>query len=710
VGGVNESVRFSVRDQDAEALRATLQFYLGYGPAFWVGGVLPENDPNTEFIFRARVGHPRSPATRSIVGDDLVIAKLLGTNQEAMYEFGALQSPADLEDPLMLEFELTLDDAGVVVDAQDWSGVFAGVKAWDKGVAVKFIDDGAKKVEIHSADPAVTAPPSGTYSIAYDWDQATSHIYKLLWYPKIDVLRLYVSTGPDAQTPDTLLIDGLVSDFADLPSDEVPAVQPIGFFGHGSVSAISTSQWSSMHLYNIVTRPVVDGISQGDHEGNLLSDASVLYDATDLPRKAARPWIILPDSFGTIGGEEIIKAEGHLVLRRSSLVESLGFYRVEPKVIVGPTIVDFRLWGRINDRLPVVGGESGLEVYVDDGTKKVVVSFLEFSDGTQQVGFSSGLAENKEWDGPVLYRLIVDPSGTVRILSLEEGDEGYLESVLISQTYATLPASGMPGPGIGFLHNANTVQALAEMFISWFKYSLDVRIWEAVDGVPTSPWAKLGTGSPTVEDDILIIEDSLDGGGSDFLAYSRSETGSTGKGLLLETVCRVASYEKDGVLNPPRAVTGVMIQVDDNQEVFALCFADGGPELGKIAFLATDPDLDQNLIDIRAGKDSVAGTYFSVDWTKFHHYRFERIVSGDLLVFLDQDTIPEIEFGFQELTGVSSFAEGVRFGSLLTDRKSTSHWQSVRYTRSYGHDVEALPITEDLRFEHSVNAIVEVDS
>jgi hypothetical protein len=681
-----------------------LQFYLGYGPAFWEGGVLPEDDPNTDFTFRARVGNPRNPATRSIDSGNLLLEKLVAVNQEGVYEFGGLQSPADPDAILMFEFELTVDDADVVVDGQNWSGVFAGIKAWNKGVLVKLIDDGSKKIEIHSADPSITAPPSGTYSTAYDWDQATSHIFKLLWYPTQDILRLYVSTGPDAQTPDTLLIDGVVSAFADLPSSEVPAAQPIGLFGHGSIDATSTSRWSSVYLYNIVTRPVVNGISQGGHEGNLLSDASILYDAIKLPRKTLRPWIILPDSFGTIGGEEIIEAEGRLVLRRTSLTESIGFYRVEPKVIVGPTIVDFRLWGRINDRPPGVGDKSGLEVYIDDGSKKVVVEFLDVA-GTQQVGFLSGPAANKGWAGPAFYRLIVDPAGTARILGLEETDEGFLESEFIGQTYATLPASSLPGPGIGFLHNANTVQALAEMFISWFRYSLDVRIWEALDGIPPAPWTPVGAGAPSVENDILTIDAT-----SDPLLYTRVETQSEGKGLFVEAVCAVDSYVKDGVTNPPRTVVGASLGYDDDLVVYNLMFAEGGPELGRIAFLQSQTDIDSNLVDIRAGRPETLGTWFKVDWTQFHHYRIEREVSGELLVYLDYDPTPIIRFGFEEFSGVPSTTERVLFGHSPSDRGSVTRWQSVRYSRSFGWDVEALPVTEGLRYEHAVNAIVEVDS
>jgi len=290
---------------------------------------------------------------------------------------------------------------------------------------------------------------------------------------------------------------------------------------------------------------------------------------------------------------------------------------------------------------------------------------------------------------------------------LSDTDDGRMESELVGSTYGSLPASNMPGPGIGFLHNANSVQALAEMFITSLKYSLSVRTWESFEGLPVIPWAPFGSAAATLATDILTITDTSE---SDNGGFSRPETTSESKGLFLEAVCAVDSYEKGGIVNSPRAVTGVGMVIDDDLEQFVLHFADGGPELGKIAFLATNADVDQNLIDIRAGRGEVAGTYFAVDWSLFHHYRFERIGGGDLLVYLDQSPAPVIQFSFLEFSGISSSSEGVRFGSLLIDRKTTSRWQSVRYSRSYGYDVEALPKADELRYDHAVNVIVEVAS
>ncbi len=170
------------------------------------------------------------------------------------------------------------------------------------------------------------------------------------------------------------------------------------------------------------------------------------------------------------------------------------------------------------------------------------------------------------------------------------------------------------------------------------------------------------------------------------------------------------SYSKDGEDNPLRVVTGAGFAIDDDLVQLELLFAEGGPELGKIAFLSTNSDRDQNLIDIRAQRSGILGTYFAVDWTRFHHYRVERVIGGDIRVYLDWDTIPVIEISATEFAAVASTAEGVRFGSLLTDRKTTSKWQSVRYGISSGWDVETLPRSDELRYENAINVIVEVDS
>ena len=709
VGGIMESIRFSVRDEDDFILRNTLQFYLGYGPAFWEGeeGVLPEEDPRISFSIRSRVGSPSDPALRSMDTGRLLLEKLSAGNQEAMYEFGGLQSPSNLDAALMLEFELEMAAADVVVDVDNWTGAFAGIKANGKGVVVKFIDDGTKKVEIHDANPSVVTPPSAAYSAVYDWDLSQAHQFKLLWLPSEDVLRLYVSTGQENTTSDVILIDGLISGFSPLPANELPTNQPIGMFGHGSVFATSKSRWSSVYLYNKVTRPFVNGVSQGEHETQILTDESVTYIPNVLPRKADRPWLILPDSFGAIGGNEQISVEGYLRLVRTSLANSFGFYRIEPKVTQGPVVVDFQLWGRLISRSPSLGPETGLEVYVDDGTKKVPVVFLQDSLGNQTVGFESGPSAFKGWGASALYRLEVNQAGDVNLIGLLSDESGVYEETLVGQPYSAFPASDRPGPGVGFLHNANTVAATAEMFISQLRYSSDVRLWKSTSIPPGPAWVKVGTQPAVIVDDRLLIEDD-----SEVMAtyFYHAETVMSGaQGALMEVLGVVDSYSKGSIENPSRAVTGAGFIIDDGLHQYPFLFADGGPELGKIAFLAQDSDWDANLVSIRAGQ--AEGTYFSVDWSKFHHYRLEKTVGGNISVYVDQDPIPSLQFPEYPFVPINSIGdEGVKFGSLMTDRKTTSRWQLTRHCPSYGYDIKSLPKTSELRYDHAVNAIVEVES
>jgi len=699
-GYARESIRFSIRDADSQVLKPSIQCYIGYGSAWWGGGVLPEDDERTSFILRSWVGAPSQPAIRELDGDDLVLTKSFGSIQEAFYEFGGLQSPATLDAPLMLEFVAGIES--YTVDLQNWTGVFSGLKSNNKGVAIKFVDDGAKKIELHSADPSSAVP---IYSALYDWSAGT-HAFKLLWYPELDLVKLYASTGIDTGA-DVLVISGTVSAFPDLPSTELPSAQPIAFFGHGGANSTSVSRWSSIHLYNEVTRAIVDGTPRGGHTGVFLTDASVLYDASDHPRRVTQPWVILPDSFGVIGGEEILDADGRLTLRRTSYGESFGFHRIEPKVSISPTILDFRISGVVVDRPPGAGPESGIEVYIDDGTKKAVVEFLD-SGGEQSVRIQGGPLASSGWGIASHYRLIVDPLAMSRIMVLSNTDEGYLEEEFASINYSLLPSSDLPGPGIGFLHNANSVQAKGELHLFWIKYSLDARMWEGLDGLPAVPWTLFGTGSPTIVGDVLIIDDESDSG--DNLGYGRPETQALGKGLYIEAVCKVDSYFKGDLENQDRAVIGVGLAIDDGSMQYEMMFAEAGPEFGKIAFLTTDESRDQNLIDIRAGRTPVRGTYFAVDWTKFHHYRFERVVGGNIAVFLDWNTHPVIQIPCYEFEAIASYSEGARFGSLMTDRGTISQWRSVRYGISYGWDVEALPNDEKLRHENAVNVLVEADS
>ena len=189
--GIDDSARFGTRDTDTEIDRATLQCYLGAGPAFWTSGELPEDNDTILFSLEAfNTATPNAPAVRSLEsGGELKLVKSLLTVQEATYFFGGLQSPADPEEPLMLEAELQLSTGDTTPDVNDFTGVAFGLMAGAKGVAVKFLFDGVNhSIEIHDAGRTTIAPPSGTYVVpdsTYAWDGVRS-VYKLLWHPLQD--------------------------------------------------------------------------------------------------------------------------------------------------------------------------------------------------------------------------------------------------------------------------------------------------------------------------------------------------------------------------------------------------------------------------------------------------------------------------------------------------------------------------------------------
>ena len=722
--GVADAVGFSARDRDAEVIRSSLNLHVGAGPAFWEGGVLPEDDPNVEFLFKARVGKPKNFATRTLLPGGEVQIDKIAVNQEAVYEWGKLQSPADPTDPIMVEFTLELPEASLSIDGSDYTGVLVGLNINDTGVAVKFFTDlgGNRSVEIHNIDNSTTTPPSGVYQAVYDWDQAIPHTYKLLWHPKMNLVRLYVSVGQDNTNPDTLLIDGLVTHFpSTLPPDEIPPVQPVAFFGHGLATTFSTSIWHNAYLYNLVVTPLIDGFMLGEQTGFLRTDAVVDYRVDDIPRKAERPWIVLPDSFGTIGGSTSITTDQRLKMFRANGLSSFGFFRREPKVDFGPTIFDFKVAGRLISLDPALGESTGMEIYIDDGTKKAVFALLD-QLGTQYVGLLTSMpaaslgnydATLTSWINEVQYRMFVDPAGFVSLSRIIQTDDGPNQELLAVTTYAALPASDLPGPGIGFIHNANTINALAELLVAQMRYTTDTRILTGQLLPIPQGWTKSATSQVATTDGTLLTLD--DASAAEALYYFLAEaTLNEAKGFSLEFRVRIDSYEK-GTINPIRELTGVGVEVDDGGEIYRLMFADAGPDAGKIIFFGTNDDVVQNLLDIRAGESSVQGTYASVDWSVSHIYRLEKTVGGKLQLYIDFEATPSIEFDVpvSSLPTTTSGPE-IRFGNLLTAWKSTSVWTWLFHNISAGFDVSSFTLTSEnevlSRFDHAINVITEAES
>lgn len=721
--GVADSTGFSARDRDGEIVRSSLNAHVGAGPGFWEGGFLPEDHPDIDFVFKALVGKPKNFSTRTILGGGEMQIDKIAVNQEAIYEWGGLQSPADPDDPIMVEFTLELPEGSLSTDGTDYTGVLVGMKINDTGVAIKFFTDliGTRWIEIHDVNNSVTVPPSGTYQANYDWDQSIPHTYKLLWQPKMDLLRLYISTGQDNLTPDVLLIDGKVSDFpSTLPALEIPTAQPIAFFGHGLATTYSTSIWYNTYLCNLVVSPLRSGFMLGEQEGFLRTDEVTDYRVDDTPRKTERPWILLPDSFGSISGMGFISTEARYRMVRMSKTGSYGYFRREPKVDLVPTLFDFKVSGRLDSLDPTLGESTGMEIYIDDGNKKAVVALLD-SLGTQYVGLlstapasflGSYIATLTSWINEFQYRLLFDPAGNVQLLRIVLTDDGLDEEVLATLAYSALPVSDLPGPGLGFIHNALTIEALAEMKVGQMRYSVDMRLWDG-SALPTSPWVKTGTQTPTTDGALLTVDDLLN---TEALYYSRPEAAlDAAHGFAAEFRTRIDSYEKDGVVNPIRELTGVGVEIDDGGEIYRLMFADAGPDSNKIIFLGTDDDVEQNLLDIRAELVTKQGTYASVDWTTSHIYRIEKTIGGQLRLYIDEDNEPSIELDVpvDSLPATVSGPE-IRFGNLLDDRKSTSVWKWLRHTVSAGFDMSSFTLTSEnevlSRFDHAINVIAEAQT
>ena len=718
VGGVGDANRFSLRDQDAKINRSSIYCYIGSGSALYRGGQLPEEVENPSFRLNSFIGTTSNFADREIgVEDELVLSKLAaGVNQRSMYFFGGLEAPAEDDAALMLEFTLKLAQADVASDANDFTGVMAGFRVGESGITVKFKSDGVTRwIEVHEVDSATTAAIGPNYVAAFDWDTGNAETYKLLWNPLTNVVRLYVSQGQESLTSDILLADGLYSDFLlAIPVEEQPAVSPEAFFGHFSNDATSISRWYSVYFLNTVTTPIVGGIPRGGHQGFVATNEVTDYLPTDLPDRVGKAWNPLPDSFGTLGGG--VQVSNDVLTMYRTADESIGYYRNELKPAVAPTMIDFRVSGSARS---VQGQSTGMEVFLTTDTKEVRFALLEAA-GSQYIGLYSGgdsdlvasyVSLLTGWGATRSYRLIVDPAGTAALYQLAVAEEGIDETFIGEIDYISLPAVGsLPVNAIGFLHNALNSSAQADMVVERIRYSTDLRLLSG-SALPAAPWAQVGAGSPANDGTLTTLNDALD---SDVLYYARADANlNADEGLMAEFRARVDSYSRGGLESPSRTVTGAVFSIDNGTNQYMLCFADAGPPNGRIVFLATNEDLDQNLLDIREGK--AEGTYGIIDWSELHMYRFERGRDGLIRLFVDDSDTPLIELSDSEFTPIPTAGSGARvlFGSYIDEALCQSSWQYVRYTSSQGFDVSLFPtLTEQevlSRFDQAVNLIVEAE-
>ncbi len=725
ISKVGAPARYSLRSESVEVIRSTVHMYQGAGPAFYDPdsmGVLPEDHENITFELFALEGIQNKPAVRSLLdisGEQyLRIEKVENppVAQEALYRFGGLQSPADPDAMLMLEFTLQLSPGGLTPDGEE-TGVLAGLRTSDKGVVVKFrISPTA--IELWSASYATTSRPivpEDPYRVLHNWGNGITATYKLLWNPKADVVRLYHQYA--FQNYATLLIDGAISDFGLLPEDERWDNAPWAYFGHSYAQPKGTSYWRSVYLFNIVDKPVSGGVFVGDQVGSIKTDELCEYIGEELPQDADRPWLPLPSSFGTLGGTERVD-NNRLALHRNSELESIGIYREEPQVGVGVAVFDFTFRGVLNF---IKSGtqHTGMEFYMDTGVR-VAKAALLFSGGDSYVGLYTGgdadligsyAGTLTAWQSERTLRLKMDSAGQTTLYALSALEEGVEEQYLASIATVDLPASEMPGPGLGVVHNANTSEARASLFLRCLRYATGLRV---LDSYPVpGEWTSEGSGTDSEEDGAITLES--DSESSPFYYHLTELRGDPDNGVGVEFRVRVKSYSIGGEESPIRSIPGAGVVINDKTNHIALLFADTGP-LGKVIFLAkTDTDYEATLLKIRAGDESVDGTYAVVDWTSFHLYRFRRAVGGKLQLFIDNCENPAIEldeYDFDYPTSQTGLWQ-IRFGNVVAGALVKSQWGLLQYNISKGIDVSVAPRRSENEvlslFDHAFNNILELE-
>lgn len=720
--------RYSLRSPALEVVRSTINLYRGAGPSYYEAssGVLPENHEDLAFSLIALEGIRNNPADRSLVDvsgvDYLKIEKTYDPPeyQEALYIFGGLEAPAASDAMLMVEFTL-LVNAGDLTPDGDETGILLGLLAGDTGVVVK-LREGTRAVEMWSASYAATGRPTplgDPYRYVYDWDGAAT-TFKLLWHPRGDSVRLYMQQGTpgDGTTSDELIMDGAISDFPALPAGEVRTNPPWVYFGHTFGTPKGTSYWSNVYLSNLSNTVVYGGVIVGEQEGALLSDEECVYEPEALPTDVQRPWLPLPASFGSLGGSERLD-NGQLALHRNDVSESIGFFREETQLGSGVSVFDFTARGEIS-RVKESTVNTGMEFYIDTGSLMARVALLH--DGTNSyVGLyiggptsvtSSYLAYLTGWQTERTYRLKMDPTGQTNLYVLAAGEEGVEEVYLAGVSTTALPASEMPGPGIGFLHNANTSEASASLFVRRLRYATRCA---RVDVYPVpAPWVSDGTGTDSEEDGLITLESTSQG---DHFYFYRGEADTDAEnGSSVEFRAKVKSYSIDGEESRIRSLTGAGVVVNDGANQLALLFADAGPPHGRIAFLAkTDTDYEGTLKKIRAGDESVDGIFASVDWATSHLYRIQRSVGGKILLFVDNSTTPSLELDEYNYdypaSGTGTWQ--IRFGNVLAGALVKSQWSMVQYNVSRGLDVsiaQKVGAGEVFqRYAHAFNDVLEME-
>ena len=720
VAGLDKLTRFSVRSTGTPPVdKDTIAAYMGEGFPYYLGGELPEDVENKTFPFEPWFGTAQSNAVRSIgPSGELIINKNVAEIQRAMYFLGGPESIADPDDPLMIEFVLELNSSELTPDLNDFTGVMFGLLINDTGLAVRFYDDGVgnRWIEIFDADYTATQRPlfpATTYRADYDWDGQVAR-YKLLWHPQEDLVELYLSSGLEDTATDTVLITGAVSDFS--AANPIRTFQPWAFFGHGDIAPVGISRWHEAYLFDTVTKPIDTGIVVGGHTGFFKTNNQTDFDGLSKPEDADSGWRILPESYDTIQGRVFVEV-AECVLERTSKTASYGYYRTEPKVTT-PTVLDFSLRGQVTDQ-DQNSESSGIEVFIDDGTKIVRVGFLVDSSGNQYIGIYKGgdpkLISNYAtlqtgWSAYRNYRLVYEPGveAILSVLAEDEDEGGVKEALIVSVADIDLPvtesASNRPSPAAGFLHNSLISESIASMRLRRVRYSTNVVL---LDSAHTTGWAGFGNGAATVENERVFIRNDSD---NDAFFYFKDEAGNMDatKGVSLESRLRINWYTKGGVADPIRIVAGPSLGLWGPDGIFVLA-ADAGPGLGKILFLPWTDSLngaEEDLQSIIRGEEEAQDYYIQVDWMEYHLYRMERTRGGQFKLFVDdvlRIELPERNVPTQVLgTGAVS----VGLFSLTTAELEV---EFLRYAISDGFDYGVQQKGREDRSDIAVDLIAVAD-
>lgn len=724
ITAISVPLRCSIRDSSPGAVvyQSGVTWWLGNGPCFYdarASQKRPE-EVHPEFCeLDVWSGMPEGEASISFDSgvEGLRILKAGAENLKGLYYFGGLLAPATPDGPLLAEFELQLDSADVI-SHNEFTGVLFGVLVGDGGFTIRFrLTSGdvgyLEAFDVVSGSTQRIAWPTLKYHSAFNWNDGAAHRYRVLWYPELNLMKLWVVV--DGQN-DMLLLDGNTSDFPTFPGEPLRINQPWGFFGHGLPAAQSSSVWYRAALHNDVRQVLASGIPGSrskvriQHNDRVHFLGKVGLDFSDVG------WQVSGDGRAQVVGEA-------LKLSRSTQAESLDVFREEPRLAgTGITVLDFSVKGE--SYLQDLGSiTTGLEVYWSDAAKSVCVAFLE-KDGTQYVGIATSDQKNSlssyqyaqtAWSEFRDYRLIVRPEGVVTLAQLTYSPEGFTEVRLLAIAYSDIHAAPKASPRIGFSNSPAYTSGFGSLHVKELSYSRDIRWIEDYDLFPAE-WEQHGGVGP---DDYFDLPDAWlihNASGGDMYEQRDEVPFTTAFGVTAEALMKIDSYSVGEETSPAYCATGIGLSIHNGNREYRMVLGDLGAA-GKIVFLSTVDDIDENLLQIRQGLRE--GTYAPVDWTSFHRYRMELLPGQVLNLYIDAGKSPVASVSAVDYLsnpfddGVPTTKQCVQFGALKPGVVSDSSWRNVRYTLSDGVDVSVDAIRDNEKAteftDHSVMSVVSVE-